>query len=165
MPMDFLVVGASPVPGYELLQQLGGSAFSSVWTVQAPDGSTRMWKIIDLQVANTVLETRNLELLVRLKHPSLNPLLNYYTLTDRKALILETAAPLKSLRDRLKECRYYSPPTVPIHELAPWMTSVAEGLDFLNAPQHDFQGKKASIYHRELKPENMLLFREGGVVV
>ena len=165
MPLDYLVAGAAPVPGYELLQPLGGTAFSSAWSVRAPDGTTRMWKIIDLAVANTALETRNLELLVRLKHPSLNPLVNYHTLAERRSLILETAAPLKSLRDRLKECKYYSPPALPVHELVPWMTSVAEGLDFLNAPQHEFQGKKAAIYHRELKPENMLLFREGNAVV
>lgn len=165
MPLDFLAVGASPVPGYELQQPLGGSAFSSIWTVKAPDGSPRLWKIIDLVVANTALETRHLELLVRLKHPSLNPLLEYHTIPDKKCLILETAAPQKSLRDRLKECKYYTPPAVPSHELGPWLMSVAEGLDFLNSPQHEFQGKCVSIFHRELKPENMLLFREGNAIV
>jgi serine/threonine protein kinase len=165
MPLDFLTVGASPVPGYECQQQLGGSAFTSLWTVRAPDGSTRLWKVVDLAMGNAAIETRNLELLVRLKHPSLNPLLQYHTLPERKSLILETAAPFKSLRDRLKESRHQATPGIPVYELAPWMSSVAEGLDFLNAPQHEFQGKKVAIYHRELKPENMLLFREGGAII
>lgn len=165
MPLDFLSVGASPVSGYECQQHLGGSAFSSMWSVRAPDGSTRLWKVVDLAMGNAAIETRNLELLVHLKHPSLNPLIKYHTLPERKSLILETAAPFKSLRDRLKEARHQTTPGVPVYELAPWMTSVAEGLDFLNSAQHDFQGKKVAIYHRELKPENMLLFREGGAIV
>jgi serine/threonine protein kinase len=165
MPLDYLEAGPAPIPGYECLQQLGGSPFTSLWSVRAPDGSTRLWKIVDLAVGNAALETRNLELLLRLKHPSLNPFLEYYTLPERRSLILETTAPLKSLRDRLKELKHQATPGIPLHELAPWIMSVADGLDFLNAPQHDFQGKKVAIYHRELKPENMLLFREGGAIV
>jgi serine/threonine protein kinase len=165
MPLDFLTVGSSPIPGYECLQQLGGSPFTSLWQVRAPDGSTRLWKVVDLAMGNAAIETRNLELLVRLKHPALNPLLKYHTLPERKSLILETAAPFKSLRDRLKESRHQATPGIPVYELAPWMTSVAEGLDFLNSPQHEFQGKKVAIYHRELKPENMLLFREAGSII
>jgi len=165
MPLDFLDVGSSPIAGYECLQPLGGSAFSSQWLVRAPDGSTRLWKAIDLAVGNAALEARNLELLIRLKHPSLNPLLEYHTIAERRALILETAAPLKSLRDRLRELKHQANPGIPLHELAPWILSVADGLDFLNAPTHDFQGKKVAIYHRELRPENMLLFRESSAMV
>src|SRR5215510_8150575 len=126
MPLDFLAAGRSPVSGYECLQHIGGSAFTSLWSVRAPDGSTRLWKAVDLAMGNAAIETRNLELLVRLKHPSLNPLLNYHTLAERRSLILETAVPFKTLRDRLKETRHQATPGIPVYELAPWLTSVAE---------------------------------------
>jgi hypothetical protein len=165
MPLDFLFVGAQPMPGYECQQDMGGSVFYRLWKMRAPDGSTRMWKAIDLVVGNAAVETRNLEMLVKIRHPHLNTLTNYYTLAELKTLIIETDVPVKSLRERLNECKSLGLPGIPAPELLGFLNQAAEGLDFLNAPRHQFQGKQVAIYHRDLRPESLLLFREDGKTV
>ncbi len=162
MPLDFLQVGAEPVSGYQCLEDLGGSVFQRLWRVRAPNGAVRNWKVLDLAAGNAAVETRTLEMLVRVRHPRLNTLVQYHTLPDLKALIIETETPLKSLRDCLAERRAQGHAGLSAEETVQWLSQAAEGIDYLNAPRHQFQGQQVAIYHRDLRPDVMLLFEQSG---
>ncbi|MFO0945842.1 MAG: protein kinase [Planctomycetota bacterium] len=155
------VVGDEPVPGYKLVADLGGSAFYKMWQVACPDGSKKLWKVIDLVVGNAAIETRTLGLLVQLRHPNLNTLTNFWQLDDGKTLIVETDVPLFSLREHLNSYKQREE-TIPRDEVLNFIEQAAEGLDFLNSPRHEFQGSRVAIYHRALRPECLLVFEEGG---
>lgn len=151
------MVGDEPVPGYTLVEDLGGSAFYKMWRVKAPDGSAKIWKVVDLVVGNAAIETRTLGLLIQLRHQHLNTLTNFWQVDDGKTLIIESDVPASSLRERLEECKK-SGGGLPREELLTYIDQAAEGLDFLNSPRHEFQGSKVAIYHRALRPECLLLF-------
>jgi serine/threonine protein kinase len=159
------VVGDEPVPGYRLLEELEGTAFFKVWRVTTPEGRERWWKVVDLVVGNAAVETRTLGLLVRLRHPFINTLTNYWNLDDGKTLIIETDVPITSLRKLLLEKQGTGAPGLSLEETLSYVSSAAEGLDFLNRPQHDYNGQQVAIHHRALRPESLLLFDEGGKTV
>lgn len=155
---EVFVVGDEPVPGYKLLENVGGSAFYRIWKVRDPNGQTKMWKEIDLVVGNAAVETRTLSLLVELRHPYLNTLTNFWEMNEGKTLVIETEVPLESIKERLER----EPEGLPLEETHRFMRHAAEGLDFLNKPQHRFQGETVAIYHRALRPECLLVFEENG---
>jgi len=158
------VAGDEPVPGYRLLQEIEGSAFYKVWRVSTPEGNERWWKIIDLVVGNAAIETRTLGLLVRLRHAFVNTLTNFWNLDDGKTLIIESELPIKSLRSLLQEKQRSGQEGLTKEELLPFFEQAAEGLDFLNRPQHEYHGQQVAIYHRALRPDCLLLFEgEGGL--
>lgn len=158
---QIFMVGDQPVPGYTLVEDLGGSAFYKLWRVKAADGSVRLWKVIDLVVGNAAIETRTLGLLIQLRHPHLNTLTNFWQLDDGKTLIIESETPKMSLRERLAQTRDSGEAGLAREELIDYIEQAAEGLDFLNAPRHQFQGSQVAIYHRALRPECLLLFDKG----
>lgn len=159
------VPGDEPVPGYRLLEEIEGTAFYKLWRVHTPDGCDRCWKIIDLVVGNAAIETRTLGLLVRLRHPYLNTLTNFWNLDDGKTLIIESELPVQSLRDLAQTRQREGLTGITREELLPYYEQAAEGLDFLNKPQHDYNGRQVAIYHRALRPDCLLLFEEGAGLV
>jgi serine/threonine protein kinase len=58
-----------------------------------------------------------------------------------------------SLHDRVRECQQQGLSGIPHDELIGYMRDVAEGIDFLNVQN--------GIYHRDIKPDNLLLFHGG----
>lgn len=155
---EVFVVGDEPVPGYKLLENIGGSAFYRIWKVRDPQGVVKMWKEIDLVVGNAAVETRTLSLLVELRHPYLNTLTNFWEMNDGKTLVIETEAPVESVKERLQR----QPNGLSLDDTHLFMRHAAEGLDFLNRPQHHFQGETVAIYHRALRPECLLIFEDRG---
>jgi hypothetical protein len=154
------VVGDEPVAGYKLLENISGTAFYRMWKVRAPNGALKMWKEIDLVVGNVAVETRLLGLLVKLRNPNLSTLTNFWQLNEGRTLVIETDFPDSSLRQRLEQCRRDGQTGIPAAELSEYLEQAAEGLDFLNSPQHEFEGKKVAVYHRALRPDCLLLFRD-----
>lgn len=159
------VAGDQPVPGYQLLEELEGSAFSKVWRVSTPEGGERWWKIVDLVVGNAAIETRTLGLLVRLRHPFINTLTNFWNLDDGKTLIVESEVPKVSLRGLLQKRQAEGLPGLSFEESLQFISHAAEGLDFLNKPQHEYNGQQVAIHHRALRPESLVLFEEDGQVI
>jgi serine/threonine protein kinase len=159
------VVGDEPVPGYRLLEELEGTAFFKVWRVSTPEGHQRWWKVIDLVVGNAAVETRTLGLLVRLRHPFINTLTNFWNLDDGKTLIIETDVPKVSLREVLLQKQRGGEQGLSFEETLTYISSAAEGLDFLNRPQHEYNGQMVAIHHRALRPESLLLFEDADQTV
>ncbi|QDU62553.1 Serine/threonine-protein kinase pkn6 [Planctomycetes bacterium Pan216] len=151
-------VGQEPIPGYRLTEEMEASAFYRLWKVKTPDGSTKLWKVIDMVVGNAAIETRSLGLLVQLRHDNLNTLTNFWQLDDGRLLVVETDVPVMTLRDRLQLCQKEGNPGISLDEAADYLEQAAAGLDFLNSPVHQFQGQQVAIYHRALRPDCLLLF-------
>lgn len=154
-------VGQEPIPGYKLIEELEGSPFSKTWKVSNGSGEIKLWKVIDMVVGNAAIETRTLGLLVQLRHPFLNTLSNFWQLEDGRVLIIESEVPLMSMRDRLAQCQAEGRDGIAPDELQQYVANAAEGLDFLNSPQHRFQGQQVAIYHRALRPDCLLIFEDG----
>jgi serine/threonine protein kinase len=53
------------------------------------------------------------------------------------------------------QAEYKTP--IPPDILAPYMTQVAAGLDFMNARRHLFEGRKVGFQHCDVKPSNILV--------
>ncbi len=98
-----LLVGDEPIPGYKLLEDLGGTAFYRHWKVRTPQGLQRLWKIVDLVVGNAAVETRTLGMLVQLRHPNLNTLSNFWEMDEGKTLVIESDMPYISLEELLEQ--------------------------------------------------------------
>lgn len=158
-------VGDQPVPGFKLVESLGGDGFYKLWKVRDPSGNARMWKTVDLVMGNAPIEIRNLKLVAKIRHSYLAPLTNFWQLYNGSILVIEMDIPFKSLRERLEECRREGKPGIPTDELIPYMEQVAEGIDYLNRPVHDFEGNRVAIYHRDLRPECLLLYKEGNRLI
>jgi serine/threonine protein kinase len=156
-----LLVGDEPMPGYKIAEDLGGSAFAKHFKVRTPQGETRLWKVIDLVVGNAAIETRTLGLLVQLRHPNLNTLTNFWNTDEGRTLVVESALPVQSMKDRLAEAKSRGQSGLAPEELIGFMEEAAAALDFLNAPRHQLNNQKVAVYHRALKPSCLLLFREG----
>lgn len=70
----------------------------------------------------------------------------------------------KSLQARLRECVKEGLPGIPPKELISYMDESAKGIDFLNAPQHDFGEGRIAIQHSDIKPANIVLIGSSAVV-
>jgi serine/threonine protein kinase len=164
MNSDFSV-GASPVRGYRIEADLGGSSFYRMLKVRAPDGAVKLWKRIDLTRHN-VVEAKLMPVLRRLRHPFLSALINVYELDDQTTLVLESDFPVASLRQRLIASQGIPGPDglkgMAVGELLGYLEQVADAIDFLTTPQHEVDGKRVAIYHRGLRPDCLLLFDEAG---
>src|SRR4051794_37281109 len=89
------------VPGYRIVQVLGGTAQVRWMEVQAPDGSHRLWKRVEMRQAAAAVETRLLGLLRKLKHPYLNAVTNSFSSPDKSVLVIESNCPNTTLLHRL----------------------------------------------------------------
>ena len=126
-------IGEEPVPGYKVVESLGGSGFYRMWKVIAPDNSTRQWKQIDMVIGNAAVETRTLGLLVKLRHPRLNTLTNFWQLDEGRTLVIETDFPVMSLQDRLEQSSR-SGQAIPIDELQSYIGHARGGTGLSEQP-------------------------------
>jgi serine/threonine protein kinase/tetratricopeptide (TPR) repeat protein len=172
--------GNELVPGYRLVRLLGEGGYGQVWEGVAPGGKPCALKIIrELEASASAQEFGILELLKDLEHPHLMELQAYWLLDpdgmviqaeERQAarastLVMCTQLAAKNLAERLKECREEGHAGIPLPELLGHLQQAAEGLDYLNAPVHQFGSKILTIQHRDIKPENILLTKNNTVKI
>lgn len=155
---------------YQILEDLGEFPNYSLFRVKAPNGQIKLWKKIDLQFNAASIETRLLPIIEKVYHPNLNTISGSFLFPDKGLLFVESEFPVKTLRHRLEELRSNSQGTktargIPISELFSYMAQAAEGIDYLNAPQHPHQGKRIAIYHRALSPDSLHLFEDRGKII
>jgi serine/threonine-protein kinase len=69
-----------------------------------------------------------------------------------------------TLLGRHNDARARGLPGIPFGELVEYMEQAARGLDYLNAPRHhppSSDGRPVAFQHRDVKPQNLLLFGGG----
>jgi serine/threonine protein kinase len=133
---------------YQLIAMLGRGQFGEVWRAKAPGGVEVAVKVItqpsDRETAKRELQA--LELVKNLRHPCLMATLAFWEHLSKVYIVIELAD--GTLRDRLDECKKEGKTGVSAEELLPYFQSAAEGLDFLHSKH---------VYHRDIKPDNILL--------
>jgi serine/threonine protein kinase len=149
--------GAEPIPGYKLIERLGGGGFGEVWRAEAPGGLHKAIKFVygDLSGAseNGMRAEQELKALSRVKtvrHPYILSLERYDIIDGRLLIVMELAD--RNLWDRFKECRAQGLPGIPREELLRYMEESAEALDLMN---QDYQ-----LQHLDIKPQNLFLIHQ-----
>jgi serine/threonine protein kinase len=145
---------AEPVPGYRLIERLGGGGFGEVWKCEAPGGLHKAIKFVfgDLKSAgdNGHRAEQELKALSRVKtvrHPFILSLERYDIIDGQLIIIMELAD--RNLWDRFKECRARGLPGIPREELLGYMDETAEALDLMNGHYQ--------LQHLDIKPQNLFL--------
>src|SRR5262249_37388051 len=144
---------AEPIPGYRLIERLGGGGFGEVWKAEAPGGLFKAIKFVygDLQtVDDGGRAEQELKALSRVKsvhHPFILSLERYDIIEGQLLIVMELAD--RTLFDRFKESRTQGLPGIPRSELLNYMEETAEALDLMNS-QYQLQ-------HLDIKPQNLFL--------
>jgi serine/threonine protein kinase len=160
---DRLKPGAEPIRGYRLLERLGRGGFGEVWKARAPGGFHVALKFVPATGKVGETETRALKIMRLVRHPNLVHVFGAWQYKGLLVAAMELAD--RTLWDRFQEARSQGLSGIPSHELLEYFLEAAKGIDYLNAPEHGLSGKgKAGIQHRDIKPQNILMFG-GGVKI
>jgi len=154
-----LTTGAEPAPGYRLRRMRGRGGFAEVWEADAPNGQTVALKFMpSANATTTARELRSLQSLLPLKHPHLLPSYDVWCIPGYIVIVMELAD--ATLLDLL--LLYHNELGQPIETslLCRYLWQVADALDFLNARQHDREGRKVGFQHGDVKPNNILIVGE-----
>jgi|GEM_PF-6530788 len=84
--------GSEPIPGYRLLEYLGGGSLGDVWRASAPGGTQVALKIVNLRRRGTLHEFRALEQVKNIRDPHLVPVVAYWLLDESGHVIADPAA-------------------------------------------------------------------------
>jgi serine/threonine protein kinase len=144
-----------PIPGYRLIERLGGGGFGEVWKAEAPGGLHKAIKFVygnleHVDSADTVRasqELRSLERVKNVRHPFVLSLERYEIINGQLIIVTELAD--GSLWDRFREYRSKGMPGIPRQELLGYLTEAAEALDLMN---HQYD-----LMHLDVKPQNLFL--------
>jgi serine/threonine protein kinase len=164
-PNDFgrLSPGAEPVRGYTLVERIGKGGFGEVWKARGPSGFHVALKFVPYAGSGGNAEIRSLTIIKDLRHPNLVSVFGAWQKGNLIIIAMELAD--RTVWDRYREAVASGLPGVPRDELLEYMAQAALAIDYLNAPRHRLGGKEdAGIQHRDIKPQNLLLFG-GGVKV
>src|SRR3954467_4105247 len=145
---------AEPIPGYRLIERLGGGGFGEVWRAEAPGGLHKAIKFVfgDLSSAgdNGERAEQELKALNRVKtvrHPYILSLERYDIIDGQLLIVMELAD--RNLWDRYEECKKQGLRGIPRDELIGYLEEAAEALDLMNI-QYQLQ-------HLDIKPQNLFL--------
>ena len=150
-----LRAGATPVPGYVLVDFLGEGAAGQVWKATGPGGVRAALKFVRLSERISEAELRALELIKNIDdHPNVMGVRGIWEIEGY--LVVAMSLGDRTLMDRLTEAKRSGLAGIPAEELLEYMADAARGLDFL-AEQH--------ILHRDIKPQNILMVAGRGIKI
>jgi hypothetical protein len=146
---------AEPIPGYRLIERLGGGGFGEVWKAEAPGGLHKAIKFVygDLFTEDNeegVRAEQELKALSRVKsvrHPYVLSLERFDIINGQLLIVMELAD--RNLWDRYRECRAEGLPGIPREELLSYLSESAEALDLMN--------QEYQLQHLDIKPQNIFL--------
>lgn len=148
---------AEPIPGYRLIDRLGGGGFGEVWRAEAPGGLQKAIKFVygDLSGVGgneqrAEQELKALKRVVTVRHPYILSLERYDIIDGQLVIVMELAD--RNLWDRFKECRAKGLPGIPRDELLGYMEETAEALDLMN--------REYQLQHLDIKPQNIFLVHQ-----
>jgi serine/threonine protein kinase len=174
-----LEINAEPLPGYRLLERLGGGGFGEVWKCEAPGGLHKAIKFVygslDSGHSNTGQDTgmmpvvegeenfglgdndeegrqarQEYKALERVKRVRHPYILNLERYDIIDGqLIIVMELADRNLWDRFKECRSQGLAGIPREELLGYLEEAAEALDLMNG---EYQ-----LQHLDIKPQNLFL--------
>lgn len=154
-----LCAGMEPYPGYRLRQLLGRGGFAEVWAAVTPDGGLVALKFMscnDSLMASK--EIRAIQAIRQLQHPYLTRIDQVWCHAGHIVIAMELAE--GSLLDLLDAYHTeFNTPIVP-EQVCLYLSQAADCLDFLNARQHPYEGRRVGFQHCDIKPSNLLLFGE-----
>jgi serine/threonine protein kinase/Tfp pilus assembly protein PilF len=160
---DLARPGSEPVPGFRLLQRIGRGGIGEVWKAEGPGGFPVAFKFIRLSEDGGAAELRALEISRTIRHPNLLGSFGAWVVGDLLVIGMELAD--RALWDRFREAIAEGHAGIPREELLGYLAGAARGIDYLNESRHSIDGKESvGVQHRDIKPQNILLFG-GGVKV
>lgn len=146
---------AEPIPGYKLIERLGGGGFGEVWKAEAPGGLMKAIKFVygdirpqeDGDSSRAGQELKALSRVKTVHHPYILSLERYDIIDGQLIIVMELAD--RTLWDRFRDCRSQGLPGIPRPELLNYLEETAEALDLMNT-QYQLQ-------HLDIKPQNLFL--------
>ncbi|MGF1580502.1 MAG: tubulin-like doman-containing protein [Gemmataceae bacterium] len=145
---------AEPIPGYRLIERLGGGGFGEVWKAEAPGGLFKAIKFVygdiegaDDEGARADQELKALKRVQSVHHPYILSLERYDIIDGQLIIVMELAD--KTLWDRYKEFRRLGKKGIPRDELLGYLKETAEALDLMN--------NQYQLQHLDIKPQNLFL--------
>jgi eukaryotic-like serine/threonine-protein kinase len=146
---------AEPIPGYTLIERIGGGGFGEVWKAVAPGGIFKAIKFVYGNVETTgsddcqraKQELKALSRVRTVRHPYILSLERYDIINGQLLIVMELAD--RNLWDRFRECNSQGLPGIPREELLRYMEETAEALDLMNI---EYQ-----LQHVDIKPQNLFL--------
>ncbi len=145
--------GASPLPGYRLMEPLGKGGFGEVWKCEAPGGILKAIKFIKGSVNSATTgvqaaqEYNALRKIVGIRHPFLLSMDRIEEVDGELLIVMELAD--QTLFDLFEAYRRAEYAGIPRDELIGYISEAAEALDLMNG-QYNLQ-------HLDIKPGNLFL--------
>jgi serine/threonine protein kinase len=154
-----LQAGVEPFPGYCLTRRLGSGGFGEVWEAQAARGRRVALKFLPCDASQSaVRELRSLQEIRQLRHPHLIRIERVWCYKEYIVVAMELAD--GSLLELLEIARSQFGTPIGREYCCHLLTQAASALDYLNARQHQINGRCVAVQHCDVKPNNLLLFGE-----
>src|SRR5437660_12283066 len=147
--------GAEPIPGYKLIERLGGGGFGEVWKAEAPGGLMKAIKFVygdlyavdDADGSRAEQELKALSRVKTVRHAYILSIERFDIIDGQLIIITELADP--TLSDRFRESRSTGVSGTTRAEILRYMEEPAEALDCM----YD----QSQLQHLKIKPQNLFL--------